>query len=327
MKQRLAPLLPRRNVLLIALTASVITGLHLTLLGYPLQTLTTNAQPLSGTDNTGDEFPGAVVPFGMVQWSPDTTPAESGGYIYSASQITGFGLDHLSGAGCNYGGDFAFTPIIGTLTNSPYAGEDSERNGFAFTFSHASETAAPGYYSVQFNNGIRTELTATTRTGFGRFTYPAGDAAGMAINAASSAAGTQEASIQINTNGQEVCGWTIENPFCGAVQNNVVYFDAVFDHPFTAYGTWNGATLTPGSTNSMSSRAGVYLSFDLPNGGVVLARTALSYVSVANARANLAAESPASSFTTSGFDDMVNAASNIWNGYFNKIQVSGGSAA
>ena len=147
-------------------------ALSLSLHAYPLQTLTTNVQPLSGTDNNGDEFPGAVVPFGMVQWSPDTTPAESGGYIYSATQIAGFGLDHLSGAGCDYGGDFAFTPILGTPTNSPYANGGSGKNAFAAAFSHANEMAAPGYYSVRFNNGIRTELTTTVRTGFGRFMYP-----------------------------------------------------------------------------------------------------------------------------------------------------------
>ncbi len=325
LKQCLAPQTPRLNLLLFGFAASM--ALSLPLHAYPLQTLTTNVRPLSGTDNNGDEFPGAVVPFGMVQWSPDTTPAESGGYIYSATQIAGFGLDHLSGAGCDYGGDFAFTPILGTPTNSPYANGGSGKNAFAAAFSHANEMAAPGYYSVRFNNGIRTELTATVRTGFGRFLFPSGNTAGMIINAASSAAGTQDASIQINPNTQEVCGWTIQNPFCGAVQNNILYFDVVFDHPFSTYGTWNGAMLTSGGTNSMGSRAGIYLNFGFLDTGVVLARTALSYVSIANARANLAAESPVSSFTISGFDDAVNAASNIWNFYLNKIQVDGGTAA
>jgi predicted alpha-1,2-mannosidase len=329
MKQKLGCVVQRsrRNLMLLALTASMALSLPLSLHAYPLRSLTTKVEPLSGTDNTGDEFPGAVVPFGMVQWSPDTTPAESGGYIYSASEIVGFSLDHLSGAGCDYGGNFAFTPILGTPTNSPCADGSSGKNTFASSFSHSNEAAAPGYYSVQFNNGIRTELTTTTHTGFGRFTYPPGNTVGMIINAASSAAGTQYAFIQIDTNTQEVCGWTIENPFCGALQNNVLYFDVFFDHPFSAFGTWNGVTLTPGGVNSMGSRAGVYLNFDLPDGGVVLARAALSYVSIANARANLAAESPVSSFISSGFDAKVNAASNIWNSYLNKIQVSGGTVA
>lgn len=66
----------------------------------------------------------------------------------------------------------AFTPILGTLTNSPGTNSSNGKNTFASAFSHANETAAPGYYAVQFTNGIRTELTATMRTGFGRFTYP-----------------------------------------------------------------------------------------------------------------------------------------------------------
>ena len=133
------------------------------------------------------------------------------------------------------------------------------------------------------------------------------------------------ASIEINTNTQEISGWATENTFCGAAQYNTVYFDAVFDRPFTIYGTWDGATLAPGTTNSAGTQAGAYLSFNLPAGGIVQARTALSYVSVANARANLQTEDP--SFTSPGFYGMVAAASNEWNGYLNKIQVNGGSAA
>ncbi|HTV61891.1 MAG TPA: GH92 family glycosyl hydrolase [Verrucomicrobiae bacterium] len=316
----------RRKRLLLTFTVGVFLGLHPPLQAYMLQTLTTNVQPLNGTDNGGDEFPGAVVPFGMVQWSPDTTSlGQSGGYLYTDTQIVGFSLDHLSGAGCDYGGNFAFTPILGGVTNSPCANGSNGKAAFPSAFSHADEIAVPGYYSVLFTNGIRTELTATTRTGFGRFTYPAGYAATMLINAASGAAGTTDSSVEINTNTQEISGWTIENPFCGAVQYNTLYFDVVFDHPLAAYGVWNGATLTVGATNATGAQTGVYLSFNLPGGGVVQARTALSYVSVANARANLQAEDP--SFSSPDFNDVAGAASNNWNGYLNKIQVSGGTPA
>ncbi|MGH8024868.1 MAG: hypothetical protein ACRED1_14855, partial [Limisphaerales bacterium] len=89
---------------------------------YPLETLTTNVQPMSGTANGGDEFPGAVLPFGMLQWSPDTSSLGTpGGYSYSDRQIVGFSVDHLSGAGCTYGGDFDFVPILGSVTASPCA--------------------------------------------------------------------------------------------------------------------------------------------------------------------------------------------------------------
>jgi predicted alpha-1,2-mannosidase len=318
--------LGRKKLRLLALTVGAVVGLCLPLWAYPLQSLTTNVQPMNGTENGGDTFPGAVIPFGMVQFSPDTMSEESGGYLYSDTQILGFSLDHLSGAGCNYGGDFAFTPLLGSVTNSP-ATNGNGRTNFAATFSHANESATPGYYSVQFTNGILSELTATTRTGFGRFTYPSGHTASMVINAASGVNGTLNASIQINTNGQEISGWTTQNGFCGSGVTPTLYFDAVFDHAFAAYGVWNGAALTPGGTNATGTKIGIALSFNLPGGGTVLARTAVSYVSVANARTNLQTESPASSFTSAGFNAMADAASNTWNGYLNKMQVSGGTQA
>ena len=317
----------RKGCALLALAAGVL-GLCLPLRAATLQTLTTNVVPVNGTANGGDTFPGAVVPFGMVQWSPDTSSlGQSGGYLYSDTQILGFSLDHLSGAGCLYGGNFAFTPILGTVTNSPGTNTSNGKAVFASTFSHANEVATPGYYSVQFANGILTELTVSLRTGFGRFTYPSGHTASLVINAGSGAPGTVNASIQINPNGQEITGWTTQRGFCGSGTTPTLYFDAVFDHAFAGYGVWNGATLTPSGTNAAGAQTGVYLSFNLPAGGVVLARTAISYVSTANAQANLQMESPSSSFTSAGFNSLVAAASNNWNGYLNKIQVSGGTTA
>ena len=313
---------------IVALALGLATGLPLALHAYPLQTLTTNVQPLNGTANDGDTFPGAVLPFGMVQWSPDTTSLDhSGGYYYPDQQIVGFSLDHLSGAGCGYGGDFAFTPIPGPVTNSPANSGNGGRTAFAATFSHADEIATPGYYSVCFTNGIRTELTVTLRSGFGRFTYPAGSSAGLVINAGSGATGTRNASIDINPDGREISGWTTQNGFCGSRQTVTVYFDAVFDQPFATYGVWNGGTLVPNGTNAIGTETGVYLSFTPPAGNTVLARTALSYVSVANARQNLQTENPADAFTSAGFDALAGTASNVWNGYLNKFQITGGTDA
>jgi len=293
---------------------------------YPLLTLTTNVNPLNGTANSGDTFPGAVVPFGMMQWSPDQPTSVSGGYVYSATTISGFGLDHISGAGCPYGGSFLFMPILGAVTVSP-ASSSSGKNYFATGFSHTNEVATPGYYSVEFTNGIRTELTVTTRTGFGRFTYPAGSVASLIINAGSAAQGTLNASVSINPGAQEIGGWTIESGFCNHSQPVKIYFYTVFDRPFATNGVWNAAALAPGGTNTTGAKTGIYLSFDLPNGGVVLARTAISYVSVENAKLNLATEGQLADITSTGFDTTFLAASNVWNKYLNKVQVSGGTEA
>ena len=78
---------------------------------YVVQDLVQYARPLCGTAADGDLYPGATAPFGMIQWSPDTgSGRHCGGYAYEDSSICGFSLDHLSGAGCNYGGNFAFMP-------------------------------------------------------------------------------------------------------------------------------------------------------------------------------------------------------------------------
>jgi predicted alpha-1,2-mannosidase len=287
--------------------------------------LTANVNPLNGTASDGDTFPGAVLPFGMIQWSPDTTPTVAGGYAYSASRIVGFGLDHMSGAGCAYGGNFAFMPYLGALTNSPGTNGSSGRNYFATFFSHTNEVATPGYYSVVFTNGIQTELTVTNRAGFSRFTYPAGSVAGLSINAGSDTGGTVNAAIQINPLTREVSGWTKQSGFCGHTDHPILYFCAVFDHDFASYGVWSGTTLYSGTTNASGAKTGAAFTFSLPNGEPVLARTAVSFVSVDNARLNLDTENPAAAFTSAGFNAMAAAASNTWNGYLGKIEVQGGS--
>ena len=123
----------------------------------------------SGTQTGGpiDTFPGADVPFGMVQWSPDTPSHNAGGgYEYTDRKITGFSLTHLSGPGCSVFGDFGILPATGEIPTDPA--------NAAQPFSHANEESAPGWYAVSLGDpAIRTELSVTTRTGIGRFTFPA----------------------------------------------------------------------------------------------------------------------------------------------------------
>jgi len=132
--------------------------------------------PLIGSTNLGNTYPGAVTPFGMLAFSPQTskgnqisTPAP-GGYQYAATKIRGFSLTHLSGVGCSgANGDIPIMPQVGDITSSPTA--DATDAVFASTFSHANEAASPGYYKVGLDNGAGAELTATPRTGYGKFTF------------------------------------------------------------------------------------------------------------------------------------------------------------
>jgi len=134
-------------------------------------------RPGHDTFGGGHNFPGATTPFGMVQWGPDTTPADRngrGGYDHRDSHLKGFSLTHLAGAGCSLYGDFPFLPTTEPLDSSP-AGDGSALKGeLQPGFSHARESGRPGYYSVRLNpvrgGAIDAELTATTRTGMARFT-------------------------------------------------------------------------------------------------------------------------------------------------------------
>ncbi|HEY6632313.1 MAG TPA: hypothetical protein VIZ90_12740, partial [Rhizobiaceae bacterium] len=120
-----------------------------------------------GNNGDGTTFPGAAMPFGMVQLSPDTQLNQYASYDYGQDTILGFSHTHLSGVGCPTMGNFRFMPTIGAVASSdPLA--------YGAKFRHANEARAPGYYGVTLDNGIQVELTATERTGQHRYTFPAG---------------------------------------------------------------------------------------------------------------------------------------------------------
>jgi predicted alpha-1,2-mannosidase len=290
--------------------------------GVALENLIPYAKPLCGTADDGNLYPGATAPFGMIQWSPDTDAGmHCGGYDYHNQTIAGFSLDHISGAGCSYGEDFQFSPLLGTNEAPP----NGSRTAFAQTFSHSEETANPGYYAVTLGNGVKVELTATVRSGFGRFTYPDAEPATMAINAASDVNGCAASGISINPNTHEISGWSVGGHFCGVgEESRTIYFYAIFNQPFAKYSTWSDDTLNKGATNGTGTASGAFLTFDTSGGRTVLAKVGISYVSLANAKANVEAEAPAG-FTSEDFDKAVAAASNTWNQWLNRIQVGGGT--
>ena len=121
--------------------------------------------PFIGTRNFGNTFPGASAPFGMVQVSPDT--GGQGGYDHAQGSIFGFSQTHLSGVGCPVVGELPLMPTTGAVTST-----DPAR--YRSTYTHADEQASPGYYRVGLGSyGIDAELTATARTGWQRYTFPA----------------------------------------------------------------------------------------------------------------------------------------------------------
>ncbi|HEY5424933.1 MAG TPA: GH92 family glycosyl hydrolase, partial [Candidatus Tumulicola sp.] len=275
--------------------------------------------PFVGTSGTKiggpiDTFPGADVPFGMVQWSPDTPSQNAGGgYEYGDREITRFSLTHLSGPGCSVFGDFAVLPTTGSVSD-PRAAKQP--------FSHAGETAAPGAYSVVVGNpGIRAELAVTTRTGLGRFTFPPSAQANLLLNVASNQAGVTAAHVRVDSPTQ-ISGDASSGFFCGMPDRYTVYFVARFDRPFASHGTWENARVSPGGGAASGPASGAYVTFDTTRDPQVRMKIGLSFVSSGGAAKNLDAENP-------GWDiDAVRAAATAaWNGMLSRVDATGGTPA
>ncbi len=268
---------------------------------------------LIGTGTGGEEvgeinnFPGAAVPFGMVQYSPDTTSTYAG-YDHDNDRSTGFSLTHAS-VGCAAFGDIPMLPTTTQIGSQPwYAWE---------TIAHDTEVGSPGYYTVRFpDTGVSAELTATTRTGVGRFRYPAdGRPALFHVRPGGSLAGNTAASIQIGADNTTITGSATTGRFCGATNSYTVYFAMKFSQPFMSHGTFDGDAVHAGARRADSKWAGGWVEFS--TGSVLEVHTAISYVSVDGARANLAAEG------SGGFDDVRAAAAGSWNAALSRIRIAG----
>ena len=270
--------------------------------------LTDLVNPFIGTENEGNTYPGAAVPFGMVQFSPDT--GHNTGYDYSQNHIRGFSLVHLSGVGCGLGGDLPVLPTTGDVTQTDYA-------RYAAEFSHDDEKASPGYYEVGLRTGIKAELTATARTGVQRYTFPATDKANVLLNAAQSLHTDVSTKVDI-LDSRTVRTAITGRGFCQDTKPYTVYTITRFDRPFTAYGTWDGATVTPGSK---TGRDGAYVRFDTTKDRTVEATTALSYVDAHGAAVNLRAEGGRS------FDAVRHQARQAWEDRLGDVRVQGGGGS
>ena len=137
--------------------------------------LTEYVNPLVGTDGYGNVYPGAQIPFGGIQISPDTDAKyydAAAGYKYNHTSILGFSLTHLSGTGIPDLGDFLFIPGTGEIKLEPGSRENPDE-GYRSRYTHDEEQATPNYYAVRLQDyGVKAEMTAGVRSGMFRFTYP-----------------------------------------------------------------------------------------------------------------------------------------------------------
>jgi putative alpha-1,2-mannosidase len=267
--------------------------------------------PFIGTGGHGHTFPGATMPFGMVQLSPDTRIDNwdgSSGYHYSDDIIYGFSHTHLSGTGIPDGCDILLLPTHG-MTQT--------RVVQATKFSHSNEKAEPGYYSVKLADGVFAELTSTTRVGFHRYSFPDPDMANVVFDLAWRDK-VLDSSVKF-IGGNRIEGFRKSSSWA---KNSTVYFVMEFSEPTdTKIRDFLSRTELEKTKASDRSRFGkAYLHFPLKDNKELKVKVAISHVSIEGARKNLEAELPHWDF------DKVRAdAKAAWNKELSKIDVSGGT--
>lgn len=295
--------------------------LFLSLVGFSqVRDYTRWVNPFIGTGGHGHTFPGATLPFGMVQLSPDTRIDNwdgSSGYHYSDDIIYGFSHTHLSGTGIPDGCDILFMPMVGKPQFFAKTGDKSV-NGYASKFSHTNERTEPGYYSVTLDDDeIVAEMTATQRVGFHRYKFPKGSKPVILLDLKWRDKVTDSKLVAIDE--RTLVGYRRSSSWA---KNQTVYFYAEFSKPRLKT-TVDINAWTPGDDLGRpppGSRTA--FRFDSDDRNEVSLKVAISYVSIEGARENLKAE-----LLGWDFDKVRADAKAAWNKEFRKIEVSGGTDA
>ncbi len=265
--------------------------------------------PMIGTDGHGHTYPGASVPFGMVQLSPDAGIRGwdwCSGYHYSDTVIVGFSHTHLSGTGCADLGDILFLPTVGSdaLDSLPHS-----------AFSHEHESASPGYYSVELlTHQIKVELTATERVGFHRYTFPKADSAVVVVDLGYGNDDTPMETMVTVENPTTISGYRISS---GWAKKQYIYFVAEFSEPFASRELvkdgqrQDNQDEVSGKTTKALLRFNT-VTFESP----LLIKVAISPVSVEGARRNLNQEIPGWDF-----DGVRQTAAAAWQQELQKVKI------
>lgn len=274
-----------------------------------------SVNPFVGTGGHGHTFPGAVVPNGMIQPSPDTRIDgwdASSGYYYEDSLMNGFSHTHLSGTGCADYGDFLLMPTVGEQVCNPQ--DFSKQNlPFASNFSHASEVAEPGYYSVFLDRyGVRAEMTATKRAALHRFTFPETEKAGFILDLDYSIQHQTNLDMQVEVvSDTEIRGHKLSQYWAFDQQ---LSFYAKFSKPFT-YEVLRDTLID--QNGKKQPRCKVLLQFATQKDEQVMVKMAVSAVDMEGAQKNLEAEIPGWDF-----EGIRKSARQAWNNYLSKIDVT-----
>ena len=270
--------------------------------------------PFIGTGGHGHTYPGAVVPFGMIQPSPDTRIYEwdaCSGYHYSDSTINGFSHTHLSGTGCCDYGDILIMPTVG-VQEYQWLGPNHQQTAYNSRFSHENEIASPGYYSVFLDRyGVKAELTASQRAAIHRYTFPKSDQSGFIIDLDYNLQGQRNHDMEIvvlsNTEiwgGKRTSYWAPDQP---------IYFYMKFSKPF-AYTLITDTVKLDGVDAYPMSKA--LLQFETQPDEEVYVKVAVSAVDKEGAKKNLEND-----IKTWNFNEVHRNALDSWNDYLSKIDI------
>lgn len=268
--------------------------------------------PFIGTGGHGHTFPGATMPFGMMQLSPDTRLEGwdgCGGYHYSDSAIYGFSHTHLSGTG---------VPDYCDVLLLPFTGEVKWKNKeYASPFSHANEKASPGYYEVLLDkHNIKAALTTSYRSGMHAYTFDAAATEGKILLDLKHRDEVLESSLEI-VNEYEVKGLRRSKYWA---KDQYVYFYIRFQQPIKEYGIALNDTLVKKLDKAAGKNIKSYFTFSLGDNKTVQLKIGISGVSAENAKLNLDTEIPAWDFNL-----VKKNAAAAWNKELGKIEIKGGT--
>lgn len=274
--------------------------------------------PFIGTDFHGHTYPGAILPFGAVQLSPDTRLENwdaASGYHYSDSTMLGFSHTHLSGTGVVDLGDILIHPTI----KEPRIDTTGKYIFQPIAFDHKDEIAKPGYYRVHFKDSeITSELTATKRVGVHRYTFPNTEQAHLIIDLAHNLAGEKIDSLKIVEVGPNIIkGYRVTS---GWTPNQHIYFVAHFSKPFTKVTLVQNREVVENGNAIKGKDLQAVCTFNTTDVNSITLKVGTSIVSTENAMENLKAE--ALSFN---FDEIRKAARKDWVEALNQITVAGGT--
>jgi predicted alpha-1,2-mannosidase len=301
-------------------------------------------KPIIGTQRMGHTYPGATVPFGMVQLSPETDTLSyeqngkyngdvykyCAGYQYEDKTITGFSHTHFSGTGHSDLGDFLVMPTVGALKLNPGTA-DKPGSGYRSAFSHQNEVSEANYYKVKLDdNNILAEMTTSSRVGFHQYTFPKSDQSHIILDLMAGIYNYPDKPIWTYlriVNDSTVVGYRQTN---GWARTRTLYFAMSFSKPFKSHGFknyskaevyrgfWGKFNQNKNFPEIAGKQLKAYFDFNTTEGEKVQIKFALSPVSMEGAMNNMKAEIPGWDFEKVKKDGQ-----EVWEKELNKIVIKG----